>query len=339
MTTSPSPARPAPRLPALFRRSEVVVLAVLLVAMVAIGLVNPAFWQLQNLFSLIRSNIVIGVMALGVLTVMISGGIDVSFPAFAVAAMYLTVRGMLLLGYQGVLLPFVVATLIGLALGALNGLFVHGLKMIPLIVTLGTGSAVRGFLLGVVGTSQVNIDRFPPSLIAFGRQELVTITAADGTRYGLSAMLVAYLLLALLVHLLLRHTLLGRSVYALGGDAEAAKRVGFDVRTTTFFVYCLAGALAGFAGILHSSMIWLSNPRDFVGLEMDVIAAVVLGGASIFGGKGSVPGTLLGVFMLVMVNNSLIIMHVDTTWQRVVVGAIVIIATAATSWRDRKRLA
>ncbi len=333
------PARPSP-LARLLRRSEVVILAVLVVAMVGIGLVNPAFWQAQNLFSLLRSNIVIGIMALGVLTVMISGGIDVSFPAFAVAAMYLTVKGMLAYRLPG-------------RPPALRGGHAHRprarraerrsssttVRMIPLIVTLGTGSAVRGFLLGVVGTSMVNIDRMPPSLIAFGRQQLVTVSSPDGTRYGLTGMLVAYLALALLVHLLLRHTMIGRSVYALGGDAEAAKRVGFNVRRTTFFVYCLAGALAGFAGILHSSMIWLANPRDFVGLELDVIAAVVLGGASIFGGKGSVPGTLLGVFMLVMVNNSLIIMRVDTTWQRVVVGAIVILATAATAWRDRKRQA
>ncbi|OWP38277.1 ABC transporter permease subunit, partial [Pseudomonas nitroreducens] len=89
----------------------------------------------------------------------------------------------------------------------------------------------------------------------------------------------------------------------------------------------------------HSGMIWLANPRDFVGLELDVIAAVVLGGASIFGGRGSVLGTMLGVFMLVMVKNSLIIMKVDTTWQRVAVGIIIIIATALTAWRDRRRQA
>ena len=86
-------------------------------------------------------------------------------------------------------------------------------------------------------------------------------------------------------------------------------------------------------------MIWLANPRDCVGLELDVIAAVVLGGASIFGGRGTVLGTLMGVFMLVMVKNSLIIMKVDTTWQRVVVGLIIIIATAITAWRDRKSIA
>lgn len=321
----------------IFHRSEAVIAAVLLLAMILIGLVNPAFWQLDNLFGLVRSNVVIGIMALGVLMVLISGGIDVSFPAFAVAAMYLTIRAMLALGYEGVALPFAVAMLIGAGLGAVNAFFVHYLRVIPLIVTLGTGAMVRGFLLGMVGASQINIDRMPKPLIAFARSELVGIGNSDGTHYGLTAMVVLYGALALLVHFVLRHTLVGRSIYALGGDAEAARRVGFDLRRTTFFVYGAAGALAGFAGLLHSSMIWLANPRDFAGLELDVIAAVVLGGASIFGGRGSVLGTLLGVFMLVMVNNSLIIMKIDTTWQRVVVGAIVIAATALTAWRDRKR--
>jgi simple sugar transport system permease protein len=321
----------------IFHRSEAVIAAVLLLAMILIGLVNPAFWQLDNLFGLVRSNVVIGIMALGVLMVLISGGIDVSFPAFAVAAMYLTIRAMLALGYDGVLLSFVMATLIGLALGWVNAAFVHYLRVIPLIVTLGTGAMVRGFLLGVAGASQINIDRMPKPLIAFARSELVEIQNGDGTHYGLTAMVVLYGALALAVHLVLRYTVVGRSIYALGGDAEAARRVGFDLRRTTFFVYGAAGALAGFAGLLHSGMIWLANPRDFAGLELDVIAAVVLGGASIFGGRGSVLGTLLGVFMLVMVNNSLIIMKIDTTWQRVVVGAIVIAATAMTAWRDRKR--
>jgi simple sugar transport system permease protein len=321
----------------IFHRSEAVIAAVLLLAMILIGLVNPAFWQLDNLFGLVRSNVVIGIMALGVLMVLISGGIDVSFPAFAVAAMYITIRAMLALGYDGVLMPFVMATLIGLALGGVNAAFVHYLRVIPLIVTLGTGAMVRGFLLGMVGASQINIDRMPKPLITFARSELVGIQNGDGTHYGLTAMVVLYGALALAVHLVLRHTLVGRSIYALGGDAEAARRVGFDLRRTTFFVYGAAGALAGFAGLLHGGMIWLANPRDFAGLELDVIAAVVLGGASIFGGRGSVLGTLLGVFMLVMVNNSLIIMKIDTTWQRVVVGAIVIVATAMTAWRDRKR--
>lgn len=324
---------------ALFHRSEVVIAAILIAAMILIGLVNPAFWQIDNLFSLLRSNIVIGIMALGVLLVMLSGGFDVSFPAFAVAAMYLTVKAMLATGYEGVFLPFLMAIAIGAACGAINAFFVWKFRMIPLIVTLGTGSMVRGFLLGVVGTSMINIDRFPPVLIDFAKAEIFTMTKADGTHSGLTAMILIYVALALAVHLMLRHTMIGRSIFALGGGAEAATRVGFDLKKTIFFIYCLAGALAGFAGMLHCSMIWLANPRDFVGTDLEVIAAVVLGGASIFGGRGSVLGTMLGVFMLVMVKNSLIIMKVDTTWQLVVVGSIIVIATAASAWRDHGRRA
>ncbi|SNB77229.1 monosaccharide ABC transporter membrane protein, CUT2 family [Arboricoccus pini] len=316
----------------LLARSEVVIALILILAMIIIGLINPAFWNLENLFSLLRQNVVIGIMALGVLTVMISGGIDVSFPAFAVAAMYLTVRAMVGLGYEGVILPFIAATLIGLLLGLMNAFFIRTFKMIPLIVTLGTASIVRGLLNGVVGTSIVNIDRMPQSLIAFGR----TVINLGGA--SLTVMLFIYLALAILVHLFLTRTMLGRSIYAYGGDPESASRVGFDTRKTIFVVYALAGALAGFAGLLHSSMSWLANPRDFIGLELDVIAAVVLGGASIFGGRGSVIGTLLGVFMLVMVKNSLIILGIETTWQLVAVGLIIIVATALTALRDRKKL-
>ena len=320
------------------RTPELSVAIVLVVAMLVIGSINPAFWDAGNLFSLLRANVITGILALGVLMVMLSGGIDVSFPAFAIASMYLTIKGMIALGYDGVVLPFVAATLIGLLLGLVNAFFVHALRMIPLIVTLGTGTAVRGLLLGAVGASQINIDRMPPSLIAFARTDMLTVTGG-GQHFGLSAMILVYAAIALGVHLLLRHTLLGRSIFALGGGEEAARRIGFSVRNTRVLIYGLAGALAGFTGLLHGSMIWIANPHDMVGMELDVIAAVVLGGASIFGGRGSVLGTVLGVFTLVMVTNSLIIMHIDTTWQRVVVGLIVIAATAASSWRDRKRLA
>ncbi|KEO51406.1 ABC transporter permease [Thioclava indica] len=320
------------------RSSDAIILAILAVAMIFIGLVNPAFWQMSNLFSLLKENVVIGIMALGVLLVMISGGIDVSFTAFAVAGMYLTVRAMVALDYNGLVLPFMSAILIGGLLGLMNAGIIHRFKMIPLIVTLGTASVVRGLVLGFVGTSNVNINKMPDALVEFGKTDLFTLERANGSTYGLTAMIVIYLGLALVLHLVLKHTMIGRSVYAYGADPEAAKRVGFSTGRTMIFVYVTAGALAGFAGLLHSSMIWLANPRDFVGLELDVIAAVVLGGASIFGGRGTVLGTVLGVFILVMIQNSLILMGIDTTWQRIVVGAMLIAAVTVTALRDRRAL-
>ncbi|GHD12275.1 ABC transporter permease [Tianweitania populi] len=319
------------RLPAFLHRSEAAVALVLLAAIVIIGAINPAFWQPDNIFNLVRANVVIGIMALAVLLVMISGGIDVSFPAFAAAAMYLTVIAMNHFGYQGVVLPFIAATLIGAFCGLLNAVFIHTFRMIPLIVTLGTASVVRGLLLGLVGTSIVNIDRMPQSLIGFGRS---TVSIAGSQ---LTLMIFVYLGLAVLVWLFLTRTMLGRGLHAYGGDPESARRVGFPTRRIVYAVYIAAGALAGFAGLLHASMIWLANPRDFVGYELDVIAAVVLGGASIFGGRGSVLGTILGVALLVLIKNSLIILRVDNTWQSVVVGAVIVVATAVTALRDRRK--
>ncbi|PFG64163.1 monosaccharide ABC transporter membrane protein (CUT2 family) [Thioclava sp. ES.031] len=320
------------------RSSDAIILAILAVAMIFIGLVNPAFWQMSNLFSLLKENVVIGIMALGVLLVMISGGIDVSFTAFAVAGMYLVVRSMVALDYNGLVLPFASAIIIGGLLGLMNAGIIHKFKMIPLIVTLGTASVVRGLVLGFVGTSNVNINKMPEALVNFGKTDLFVLERANGSTYGLTAMIVIYLGLAVALHLVLKHTMIGRSVYAYGADPEAAKRVGFSTGRTMIFVYVTAGALAGFAGLLHSSMIWLANPRDFVGLELDVIAAVVLGGASIFGGRGTVLGTVLGVFILVMIQNSLILMGIDTTWQRVVVGAMLVAAVTVTALRDRRAL-
>ncbi len=319
-----------------FHNSNVVIALILVIAMVVIGLINPAFWQLSNIFSLLKANVVIGLMALGVLLIMISGGIDVSFTAFAIAAMYLVVRTMVAIDYDGVILPFICATTIGGLLGLMNAGIIHKFHMIPLIVTLGTASLVRGLVLGGVGTSNVNINEMPPSLIELGRANIVTLERTNGSTFGLTAMILVYAVLAILIHFVLTRTMIGRSVYAYGADSEAARRVGFKTGRTMIFVYCTAGALAGFAGLLHSSMSWLANPRGFVGLELDVIAAVVLGGCSIFGGRGSVIGTVLGVFMLVMIQNSLILMGIDMTWQRVVVGAVLICAVAITAMRDRR---
>jgi simple sugar transport system permease protein len=316
---------------------EAAVAGLLVLLMAGIGLVNPLFWQWGNLFGLLRAGVVPGIMALGVLVVLVSGGIDVSFPAFAAAAMYLGVLATRAWGLGGIALPFLLAAGIGAGLGCANALFVAYARMVPLIVTLGTGAAVRGFLLGFVGTSVVSAGQMPGQLLDLGRLELFGWAAPDGTHVALAATPLVLLGLALAVHLVLRHTLAGRALYAMGGDAEAAKRVGFAVQRATFLAYGLAGALAGIAGMVHAAQAWSASPREFIGLELDVIAAVVLGGASIFGGRGSVAGTVLGVFLLLLVNDSLILLGVDTTWQRVVVGVVLIGATAATAWRERRR--
>lgn len=337
-------------LPAWMRSTEAIVAGVLILTMIVIGLVNPQFWSMGFQFGLMRSSVVIGLMALGVMLVMISGGIDVSFPAFAIAGSYLVIRAMgdwqlqarLLEVWPGaplwllVVLPLIAAIAIGAVLGLMNALIIHHLRMIPLIVTLGTAAIVGGLVRGQVGTSNVNVGNMPRPLMEFAGTNVTTVTNAAGGTVGLTAMLPLFLGIALILHLVLAHTMTGRAVYAYGAAPDSARRVGFRTGRTLIFTYVTAGALAGLAGIVHASMNRLANPRDFSGWELDVIAAVVLGGASIFGGRGSVLGTLLGVYILVMIKGSLILMGVPQTWQQVVVGAMLIAAVALTALRDRK---
>ncbi len=312
---------------------EFFVLLAAVAAVVGIALANPAFLQLDNIFTLLRSNIVIGIMALGVLVVMINGGIDVSFTAFAAMAMYVALRLTFLHAPDSVLFPLFVGAAIGLALGCVNAAVVHYLRIIPLIATLATGSIVRGYLLGGISAKIVNIDTMPPALMAAGKVQLLTVTAANGAQVALPAVFLCYVAVAVLLHLFLTRTMAGRGIFAVGGDPEAASRVGFNVAQSRFIAYGLCGALAGFAGVIHAGINWLGEPRAFDPITLDVLAAVILGGASIFGGTGSVLGTMLGVFLLVLISNSLIILGIPTTWQRVFLGAAIIAVTATAYFR------
>jgi simple sugar transport system permease protein len=318
------------RVPRIVYSIEFSVGVVVLLTMIVIGVINPSFWQLQNIFSLLRSKVVIGIMALGVLTVLICGGIDVSFTAFAALATYAALR----LGYAyaatSALLPLVIGVLVGGLLGCANAFVIHRIKIVPLIATLATASVARGFLLGAIGAKIVNIDKMPSGLMDAGRIQVLTVDGGDGSRLGLPAVFLAYVALAVLMHLFLSRTLIGRSLFAVGGDAEAASRVGFDVGLARLVAYGLAGALAGLAGVTHAALNWVGEPRAFDSMTLDVFAAVVLGGASIFGGRGSVIGTMIGVFMLVLISNSLLILGIPTTWQKVVLGLVMIGVTGVT---------
>jgi simple sugar transport system permease protein len=221
--------------------------------------------------------------------------------------------------------------LIGMTLGLFNAVFISFFRLPTLIVTLGTASIFRGFLLAFVGTSVIT--NLPQGMVRLSRMTLMDQVLPSGEHIGLSVTVFFLLALGILSWLLLKFTLIGRGIYALGGAPDSAKRVGFNINRLQFFIYGLVGFLSGIAGIIHATMMRNANPFDLVGMELLVIAAVVLGGASITGGRGSVIGTILAVFILVIINNSLILLGISTTWQRVVVGLIIIGSTAASARR------
>jgi len=318
----------------LLRRNETLVAITIVALCLYIGFRNPIFFTVGNIFDLLRSSTVIGIFALGVLIVIVSGGIDVSFTAVAVFSLYSTVKLLNVMAPDApIWIAFVIAALIGLGLGLINAFFIAQFKLPTLIVTLGTLSMFHGFLLFGIG-NQIIRD-IPPSMTAFARTNLVQVQLDRGVA-NLHPAIFITIIVAILVWLLLDYTMLGRGVYALGGAREAAERAGFNVNRIQYFIYGFVGLLSGIAGMTYGSLNRQANPQDIVGLELMVIAAVVLGGAQLTGGRGTVIGTILGVMLVVIANNSLILIGVPSVWQRVVIGIIILIGTGLPAIQARR---
>lgn len=315
------------------KQNEVLVALTIVGLSIIIGLINPIFFSVENLFDLLRSAIVSGILALGVLIVIISGGIDVSFTAIAVFCMYVTVKILNEIGFQGtVLVAFLVAIVIGLILGLINAALISMFKLPTLIVTLGTQSLYRGFLLFFVGS--IIIRNMPPGMAEFGKANLVTLTTSSGALTSLHSAILILVAVIIVVWFLLKYTMLGRGIYALGGAPEAAERAGFNIVAIQFFIYAFVGVLAGIAGVIYSALNRQADAFRLVGSELDVIAAVVLGGAQLTGGRGSVIGTLLGVALVVIMNNSLILVGIPSDWQKVVIGLVILIGVGIPAWQN-----
>ena len=317
------------------RRPELFTLFLLVCLCGTVGFINPNFFQASSLFDIARSSVVIGLFALGVFVILAAGGIDVSFTAIAALTMY-SVTQWVAKSFPSapLLLIFAMSMLGGGLLGLINGFLVHQLKAPSLIVTIGTQYLFRGFLLTFVGT--VWILNLPEQMDSFGKLSMIETTSARGTRVWLPAFFLALPAFAGLTWWILNRTLMGRAIFATGGSLAVAERLGYNLRAVHFFTFAYAGALAGVAGLIHVCANRLANPFDLAGMEIDVIAAVVLGGARITGGTGTVTGTLLGVLLVVVINSVLIMVGVPSTWQRVVVGSFILVAGAFFVVRRRR---
>jgi simple sugar transport system permease protein len=318
------------------RRPETITFMLLVMICVAVAVINPAFLQASSLIDIGRASVVTGLFALGVFVILAAGGIDVSFTAIAAFTMYSMT---LLVSKHLPGLPMVVIILAsvvgGAALGVINGLLVHNLKVPSLIVTIGTQYLFRGILLSFIGT--VWIMSLPPQMGAFGRLPLLQFESANGATITLPMYFLVLPTAAIATWFILNRTLMGRAIFAVGGNANVAARLGYSLRTVHIFLFAYAGALAGLAGIIHVCANRQANPFDLVGTEINVIAAVVLGGARITGGTGTVSGTVLGVLLVVVVNSVLVMVGIPSTWQRLVVGSFILLAAAFFVTRERKK--
>ena len=309
------------------RRPESITLFLLVAICTIVSIINPAFLQASTLIDIGRASVVMGLFALGVFIILAAGGIDVSFTAIAAFTVYsLTLLVQNYMPELPIIFIILMAVVGGVFLGIINGLLVHYLKVPYLIVTIGTQYLFRGFLLAFIGT--VWIMSLPPTMGAFGRLPLFQFETAAGATITMPFYFLILPVAAIVTWWILNRTLMGRAIFAMGGNSQIASRLGYNLRTIHIFLFGYAGGLAGLAGIIHVTANRQSSPFEFVGMEIIVIAAVVLGGARITGGTGSVLGTLLGVLLITVINSVLVLVGIPSTWQRLVIGCFILLAAA-----------
>ncbi len=314
-------------------RTETIVFFAIVLLSIAIQVRSGQFFSNNNLVDLVRSLIVPAMFAIGAMIVLISGGTDVSAPAIASLSMYLVSKFML--RYDGsVLVLFLIGGVIGLLLGAINGFLVGKFGFPTLIVSLGTASLYTGVLQGVFAAHEHPV---PAPMYRLGKAALFSVeNSISGLKSTMPITIILLLVLILVVWFLMNKTMLGRGIYAIGGDSVSAQRAGFNVFWIQMFIYMFVGFLAGITGVTRASMMMNCQPTNLNGMELTAIAACVLGGTSVQGGKGTLIGTVLGIMLITVMANSLLLLGISTFWQKIFTGLIILIGTGFSAVKMRR---
>jgi len=310
-------------------------LGVLVVAL-AVGLTirTDEFFTLGNLTDVATSYAILGILACGLFVVLISGGIDISFPAMTAIAQYAMASWVIAHGGNFVL-ALALAMAVGLLLGLINGFLVYWLRVPAIIITIATLNLFYGLL--VYATKGTWLYGFPDWFM--NGVSWFTFTAADGYDYGLTLPLICLGATIIFTAVLMNYTRLGRQIYAMGGNRDAASRLGLNLLKLHFYVYGYMGILAGVAAVVQAQITQSVAPNSLFGYELTVLAAVVLGGTSMSGGRGTLIGTLLGVILLAFLQNGLTLLGVSSYWHTVFSGAIILVSISATAWHEKRKLA
>ena len=295
-------------------------LIALIVLCAALSIARPGFLTVPNLVNLVRQISINGILAVGVTFVLLTGGVDLSLGSL-VALTGVAAASFAHPGQFPLLVPVLIGILAGAGCGALNGIVITLGGVAPFIVTLGMMTAARGLALVVSeGKPVSNLSR-----------EFTLI--GSGQVLGVPVPVIVLGTVACAAWIVLGHFRLGRYVYAVGGNENAARASGVWVNRVKMFAYTLCGALAGLAGVVLAARITTGQPNAGVGYELDAIAAVVIGGTSLSGGIGGVGGTVLGTLLMGVINNGLDLLNVPSYYQQVVKGLIIVGAV----WMDRSQ--
>lgn len=288
-----------------------------------LSIVSPSFLTIPNLTIIVTQITINALLAFGVTFVIITGGIDLSLGSMVAVAGVLAA----ILAKNGdypVVLPIIAGLGAGLLMGAFNGFVVTKSKIAPFIVTLGTMTIARG--LALIISKGRPVSNLSESFNFIG----------GGTFLGIPIPILILIVVFVLCTIILNKTILGRYIYAVGGNEQAARASGININQVKMAVYSLCGLLAGLASIILTARVTTGQPNAGAGFELDAIAAAVIGGTSTTGGKGTILGTLIGVLLIGVINNGLDLLNVTSYYQQVVMGTIIIGAVVLDSWNLKK---
>jgi len=310
----------------------------LVVLMAGFAIMEPNFLTPLNLFNVMRQVSIVGLLAVGMTFVILTAGIDLSIGSLlalcglAAAAVakggfqerFSVGAGAEAAGY-GWELAILAAIAVGLAGGLLQGLAITRLKVPPFVVTLGGMSAFRGAALLFAGGGPIS--GFTPDYTWWGQGRIGPVPVP----------VIIFVAFAILAHIVLRYTRYGRQVYAIGGNPEAARLSGLNVRRVTLSVYVIMGFFAGLGAFVLSARLNSAEAVAGVGVELTVIASVVIGGTSLFGGIGTIFGTVIGTVLIGVLLNGLVLMNVSSYIQQIIIGIIIVLAVAFDTFAKSRR--
>lgn len=298
---------------------EVNILLALLFLVVLLSIANPYFLREDNIFNVLRGMSTIGIMALGQTMVIITGGIDLSVGSLMAASSMLTARLITMNGMNPIL-AILCGLLFGIFLGTINGFVITRFKINPFITTLGMLSVARGltYLLatGDRGSVASNIAMKNDAIVFLGSGYLGPIPFS----------VIILLALLVLATVFLKHSVPGRYIYAVGSNERSAKLSGIPVNKIRIFVYAISGFFCALAGIILSGRLSTAATNIGLGNELDVIAAVVIGGASLYGGEGTVTGAIIGATIMAIVRNAFVLLHIPNHFQTITIGVVIVLA-------------
>ena len=294
---------------------ELILFCLLIVFVVTIGLINPAFFSWGTLFDVLRNQTLNTLLAFGLLPIVILGGFDVSFVVVSSLATFLARVIMGYLNMDGIGTFYLMSMITGAACGLLLGWIVNRFKLSIFDFSLGVTSLITGFL-AMATTIGIQGGRIE-AMKGWNMRWLMTVQSTVG-RSGLHVSVLIVIAAAIIIHVFLRYTTWGRAMYAAGSDKSVAIRTGLDIGKIYMIAFAILGTMAAVAGVTSSGL----GAGSFGGRYLTIYAMVIIGGASIHGGKGSVAGTLIGVLMVGLISQAMIYVRIPTAWMDFVFGAL-----------------